>query len=567
MRKRFPSMKALRMIPLPWTSSRTAPAEVLILTGALAGFMVQAETPHRFILKYEGSQTCTRCHESAAREVMATVHWTWSHTDPASGQQLGKNHVINNYCIAIASNEPRCTSCHVGLGYADKTFDFSDPTKVDCLVCHDTTGTYKKFPTGAGHPVYDTPKEFPAGSGNIWPPVDLLYVARNVGKTSRATCGACHFYGGGGDAVKHGDLDSTMTNPTRELDVHMGVDGLNFSCAVCHNASEHRITGTSYPSTTTDDQLCQKCHGPAPHRNNPTLNSHLARVACQTCHIPAFARGGKATKMTWDWSTAGQKGPDGKNKVVKDAAGNPIYDTQKGSFTWQANVVPEYRWSNGDTTFVTLDTPVSAAERVTINRLHGSVADPKARIMPVKRFTGRQPYDAGRGRLVVPHLFGSDPDAYWKSYDWTRAVIAGQAYIGREFLGPVGFVETEMFWVQNHMVAPKEKALRCTDCHVPGGRLDFLALGYAPERAARLQTLAGFEISEVRVLPGVGRLKLAWTGTPGYRYQVQVSSDLKQWSDAPDGLRVSGTAATPLAWDEPLAATSARFYRILRLNQ
>ena len=25
-------------------------------------------------------------------------------------------------------------------------------TKIDCLVCHDTTGTYKKVPTGAGMP-------------------------------------------------------------------------------------------------------------------------------------------------------------------------------------------------------------------------------------------------------------------------------------------------------------------------------------------------------------------------------------------------------------------------------
>lgn len=535
--------------------------------GLVAISSVAAESPHRFILKYEGSQTCTRCHESAAHEIMATTHWTWSHLDPASGQQLGKNHVINNYCIALASNEPRCTSCHVGLGYADKTFDFSDPNKVDCLVCHDTTGTYKKFPTGAGHPVYDTPREFPAGSGNFWPPVDLLYVARNVGKTSRQTCGACHFFGGGGDAVKHGDLDSTMTNPTREVDVHMGVDGLNFSCATCHDAGAHRITGTSYPSETTDDRLCQRCHSAAPHRGEAVLNAHTARVACQTCHIPAFARGGKATKMTWDWSTAGEKTPDGKNKVVKDAAGNPIYDTQKGTFTWQANVVPEYRWSNGDVTFVTLDTPVSADQLVTINRLHGSVEDPKSRLVPVKRFTGRQPYDVGRGRLVVPHLFGTDPDAYWRSYDWTRAARAGQTYVGRDFLGPVGFVSTEMFWVQSHMVAPKEMALTCTECHTPGSRLNFAALGYAPERAARLQTLAGFAISQVRMLPSLGRLQLTWPGTTGDRYQVQISSDLTRWIDAPNGYRLAGSPDQLLNWDEPVQAGASRFYRVLRLNR
>lgn len=521
---------------------------------------------HPFLRAYEGSATCTRCHATAAKEVMATVHWTWSHTDPDTGQKLGKNNVINNYCIAVPSNEPRCTSCHIGLGYADKTFDFNDPAKVDCLICHDTTGTYKKFPTAAGHPVYDTPKEFPAGSGILWPPPDLLYVAQNVGKTSRSTCGACHFFGGGGDAVKHGDLDSTLINPTRAVDVHMGVDGLDFTCSDCHRAGNHQITGTSYPSDTTDNQLCQGCHTATPHLGNATLNTHATRVACQTCHIPAFARGGRATKMSWDWSTAGQKGPDGKNQTVKNSNGDPIYDTQKGTFTWKANVVPEYRWSNGGGTFISLDSPVNATDLVTINQFHGGVDDPKARIFPVKRFTGRQPFDAGKERLAIPHLYGSDANAYWKSFDWVKALTAGQAYVGREFTGPVGFAQTEMLWIQNHMVAPKEQALRCTDCHTPRGRLNFAALGYPAERAARLQTLAGFEIAGVELTQNPRGLTLHWSGTPGFRYQVQVSTELSTWADAPDGIRLPGAEPTNLRWTETAPGT-ARFYRVVRTPQ
>lgn len=553
---RFKFRSSLRRLSQPVAS---------LLLGSLSSVSLLAAS-HPFINTYEGSKTCTKCHTSAAHEVMATVHWTWEHTDPKTGQKLGKNNVVNNYCIAVPSNEPRCTSCHVGLGYADNTFDFNDSSKVDCLICHDTTGTYKKFPTGAGHPVYDTPKEFPAGSGNMWPPPDLVKVARNVGKTSRDTCGACHFFGGGGDAVKHGDLDSTMTNPTRAVDIHMGVDGLNFTCSDCHEAGDHHLTGTSYPSETTDNQLCQKCHTASPHKDHPTLNTHSERVACQTCHIPAFARGGKATKMTWDWSTAGEKGPDGKNKIVKDGNGNPIYDTQKGSFTWDANVVPEYRWANGDATYVSLDTPVNSTDLVTINQLHGAQSDPKARIFPVKRFTGKQPYDAGKARLAVPHLFGSDTNAYWKTFDWTKALIAGQTYIGREFQGPVGFVRTEMFWIQNHMVAPKEQALHCADCHTPKGRLDFAALGYPAERAIRLQTLAGFEIAGVELTPDVTGIKLRWIGTPGFRYQVQTSTALSTWSDAPDGSRIPGAEPSEMVWSDSVSGTG-KFYRILRSNQ
>jgi hypothetical protein len=64
-------------------------------------------------------------------------------------------------------------------------------------------------------------KEFPPHSGKFVEPPDLAKVAQKVGKTSRDTCGACHFFGGGGDAVKHGDLDSSLKKPGKYLDVHM----------------------------------------------------------------------------------------------------------------------------------------------------------------------------------------------------------------------------------------------------------------------------------------------------------------------------------------------------------
>jgi cytochrome c len=64
---------------------------------------------------------------------------------------LGKRSAtINNFCINLNGNWPRCTSCHIGYGWEDEKFDFSDMTKIDCLVCHDTTGKYKKAPPAAG---------------------------------------------------------------------------------------------------------------------------------------------------------------------------------------------------------------------------------------------------------------------------------------------------------------------------------------------------------------------------------------------------------------------------------
>ncbi|MCX7872285.1 MAG: tetrathionate reductase family octaheme c-type cytochrome [Verrucomicrobiae bacterium] len=518
---------------------------------------------HSWLQSYTDSSTCTMCHSSAANQIMQTAHWTWSHTDTNTGRVYGKNTIINNYCIAVPSNEPRCTSCHAGIGYKDKTFNFNDATKVDCLVCHDTTGTYKKFPTMAGAPW--TGPGTTNFSGVTYQPVDLLYVARNVGKSSRATCGACHFFGGGGDAVKHGDLDSSLYNPSRELDVHMGGTN-NFSCAQCHKTTAHKIAGTTYSKDYADSKSCETCHTAAPHNGNNAdrLNAHTSRVGCQTCHIPEFARG-RTTKMSWDWSTAGIKGTNGQNIVIRDENGDPIYDTQKGNFTWAKNVRPEYVWFNGKVDFMLVDDQIDPTKVVKINKLYGDINDPNARIMPVKHFRGKQPYDAERKTLVVPHLFGADTNAYWKSFNWTNAIAAGMAYVGREFSGKIGWVQTEMFWIQNHMVAPKENALKCQDCHVPRGRLNFAALGYPAERAETLQSMYGFEVKRLEVKPGSSPVALKWTGVPGNTYKIQYSLNLQVWNDAPNGTVNAGQSISELSWQETIQANVAtRFYRIIR---
>lgn len=65
-------------------------------------------------------------------------------------------------------------------------------------------------------------------------------------------------------------------------------------------------------------------------------------MACETCHIPSFARE-EPTKTWWDWSTAGKKRRD----VHLDEFGMPDYDVMKGDFAWEKDVVPEYMWYNG----------------------------------------------------------------------------------------------------------------------------------------------------------------------------------------------------------------------------
>jgi octaheme c-type cytochrome (tetrathionate reductase family) len=444
----------------------------------------------------EVTQACLSCHTEAAKQLHKTTHWTWAFENDLTGQTLGKKNVINNFCVATATNWPRCTSCHIGYGWKDDSFDLTSEKNVDCLVCHDTTGKYKKFPTGAGHPNYE-PKEWPPKSGKVRQPPDLQKIAQSVGKPNRSNCGNCHFYGGGGDGVKHGHLDSSLHNPSKPVDVHMDAEGLNFSCQTCHTTGGHEIAGSRYTTKAADERgvvipgqpdqtraSCESCHGDEAHEgeSGDTINQHTSKVACVTCHVPEFARGGRKTKMWWDWSTAGKKDEKGKPIVKKDADGYPVYDFKKGDFTWEQNVVPEYYWFDGEIRYSLFGEPIEDAGVVSINQVKGSFDDSKARIWPFKVMRGKQPYDKQQKILAIPHLFGKDPDAFWKSFDWNKALKAGLMARGKEFSGDYGFVETEYFWPVTHMVAPKEDALACTDCHSRNGRLAQVKGFYMPGR-------------------------------------------------------------------------------------
>lgn len=446
----------------------------------------------------EVTKACLSCHTEAAKQIHKTQHWKWEYVNPTTKQVLGKKHVINNFCTSIASNYAACNTCHIGYGWKDDSFDFASEQNVDCLVCHDRTQRYRKEPGMAGQ-VVAKDMEFPPGSGKIVKGIDLSYIAQRVGKTTRETCGACHFNGGGGDGVKHGDLDTSLEAPEKTLDVHMDSEGHNFTCATCHQTEGHQVPGSRYAPTGRDTggahmrgkndpsnpTTCQACHGQKPHTKQAKLNDHTDKVACQACHIPSFARGGIPTKMTWDWSTAGKRGPDGKPLVRRNEEGHVVYIGSKGDFTMGENVVPEYMWFNGEVQYTLRADPIDkASQPVYINRFRGSAADGKSLIWPVKVFRGRQAYDPVNKSLAVTHLAGNDDSAYWTNLDWEKAVRVGMATVGAPFSGKVEFIDTVSMWPITHMVAPAKKALGCGDCHAANGRLEQVPGIYIPGRAS-----------------------------------------------------------------------------------
>jgi len=443
---------------------------------------------------YEGTESCLMCHQDTAEGMLGMGHFKWqgkvANIEGLVGAEYGKNQLINNFCVAVPSNEGRCTQCHTGYGYDDKNYNFNDPANIDCLVCHDQSGSYAKAPKTAGRPV---------------PGIDLNVVARSIaqsGKPSRTNCIGCHANAGGGDNVKHGDLALNLKNTTREYDVHMGTDGGNLVCVDCHGANHepdtgeynHGVAGMALHSVHEGEmKQCTDCHGSAQVIHRDTGVAGLIegglhdRLACQVCHIPAIARH-TATKTEWYWEDAGDA--DRVPQEIPGTGGMVDYNKMKGSFVWAKNVRPTLRWSNGMWQRMVINvSDAFTSEPVQMATPQGSYSDPDAMIYPYKRMVGNQPADANNSIILVPHLFGGKggPNPYWAKYDWNLAILDGAAYTGQPYSGEYYFADTEMLLAVNHEIAPKEMALgygpapdSCLDCHAGGG-VDFTELGWTAD--------------------------------------------------------------------------------------
>ncbi|MDP2400568.1 MAG: tetrathionate reductase family octaheme c-type cytochrome, partial [Actinomycetota bacterium] len=311
---------------------------------------------------------CLSCHTERDKEIMVTAHWTWlREVVRPNGEKMfiGKKNVPNNFCTGALGNNGSCMKCHIGYGWADKSFDFNEPTNIDCIVCHDGTKTYVKRKGGAGMPstTENATKEAPVP--------DYNYIAQNVNLPGKHNCGICHFEGGGGNNVKHGDLEQALLNTNRNVDVHMATEGKNMTCIDCHTTERHNIMGRQYSVSAENNNriTCEQCHTGNPH-GDVILDNHYRKVACQTCHIPVFAKA-NPTVMYWDWSQAGRAKENGDFITEYDTDGNYDYLSIKGRFVWDKNVTPEYTWFNGTASHLLYNDTITEIP-VKINQLNGN---------------------------------------------------------------------------------------------------------------------------------------------------------------------------------------------------
>jgi hypothetical protein len=429
--------------------------------------------PIHELLFYNGTGTCLACHENEAHEVHGSTHYQWKGEAPymIDGNYLlqGKDAgAVNSYCGNIEGNWNGCSNCHVGIGGKPEAIASNEQLEnIDCLVCHQSEYRRKKV---NGVMIPDT--------ANM--SISMEEAVQTVHMPTKANCLACHAKAGGGDAVKRGDIALATANTADfRYDVHMATTGANLECQDCHQAENHRFPGKGSDLRPTDldkplECANSSCHDTSPHGNSE-LNNHTARVACQTCHIPVYAKNAndsaatEATEVNRSWQSGSH-------------SSNPPYHPV---LTKQNDLIPRYlHWDRYTDNYNLGETIYNNPETNTYQTSipSGSVDDADSKLYPFKYKTSDYPLNTNSNMLIP-----LDTSVFFNTTNADEAAIAGLENMANK--GVPGFnisdtyewVTTDTYQLLNHQVGPIDEALGCESCHLETSRMDLQGeLGYAP---------------------------------------------------------------------------------------
>ncbi len=437
---------------------------------------------------------------------------------------------------------------------------------IDCLMCHQEA--YKRFPdwtangegfmdfelvnlvelptgelvqsngatlprTGfSGIPVVNpTTLDFqflPAGSDTLPASVPMapmalttLEAAQAVHATTRKSCLSCHAGAAGANGAKRGDLSKENEDPGLAIDYHMSSAGQNLTCADCHSetladGTGHRLRGRGLdlrPNDVPERFTCDSggCHSDRPHgdysnTNGASRDKHAMKVACQTCHIPSYAKAAVGTEVARDWQDPHP------SAAACNGRGGWLPREDKGGLG-SASLTPSYAWFDGTSEIyylgesldgvptVPLDASVAASfvgefnagdPAYVIGMPNGDVNSESlgTKLYPMKEHWGK----LARNDLDNT-LIGHSTFEFFRTGSFCRAVAVG---LGLDTVNvdpssvcsgvpgdpddmPLGTstVAVHTYQTINHGVETTSSALDCSDCHGSTARMDLQGdLGY-----------------------------------------------------------------------------------------
>jgi hypothetical protein len=409
--------------------------------------------------------------------------------------------ILGNWDGIDASWNGACSNCHVGRGLQPSTTSSATQLdNIDCLVCHQDKYKRKKNAT----------------TGMFEPDTAAMTVTMNqavqtVHKPTRTGCLACHAKAGGGDAVKRGDLAlANATTGDSAYDVHMATTRGNLACQACHTVQNHRIAGSGMDLRVVDLDVqvkCTKCHTTKESSTGhatTAVNAHVGRVACQTCHIPKYARNAADTAATEATETH-------RSWLSTHAAAPPYHPA-----AIKANdLTPRYAFWNGYSNVGLLhDTPAKdpATNAYPTSRPVGGINDSASKLYPFKYKTAEAPFATNRGKLIA-----IDTSVFFATADSDAAVKQGLVNMGYTTTEPYSWVTTDAYQLITHTVPPRTSALACTSCHETTSQLNLPALGYAKKadlsvictQCHALKSYRGFQSNHDRHV-GTRRFDCSW---------------------------------------------------------
>lgn len=532
------------------------------------------------IRAYEGPETCLACHrdvmisdghggyrkEDLRANILSTVHFTFNHStgfstwgfngERVDGLPLGKidracgipgSFTWTGWAALITSQHGKtysegCGQCHIGGQYGPPTgtmlpgYHATDDEfdAIDCLICH-----AREYDMNRKQVVRDL-------DGRLrWDQDRSMRAMLSVREPEAEMCLRCHQHNHGGDFFVDNSVASALGYDHPRL-LHHGAKRGNpwaagydvhatagMQCTDCHVTEGHRIArGTMGTDLVANDLpavevSCEKCHGAKPHAGEfaAELNSHVERVACETCHILELQ-------------------PD--NIVLRDWA-DPVYHEEEGLWTPRNVLVSgdprdamTFRWFNGQGTFMAgslgdhpngkglyrsfMTNPDPAYADFDYAAYYEEHFRPIARageskIHPFKRFNAQMYEDLNNQGPFGGMLLPFDYNVYYETGNPQAAVHRAvehpliqdmygpvfKAYMMEQFMAYMAvdgwntdfdpahiaprWMRQDATLMINHGIQKQGRA--CAQCHTrEGGLLDFAALGYPPDDAVALSTLA-----------------------------------------------------------------------------